>query len=275
MGVGANGGEGAGPTEEGDAVGGSRFRPAPGDARRRVIFWHLDHHPARMRLPVSPLVVALLLAGTSCARASQGGAGAADTAGASPASAGSGASAPVARPLATMAAQPVVVVPVQRLRADDATGWLAAAGPAPALLRALDDEITFAVRERGTASAWALPPDVVRTARRSPTLGIDPYVMPVDALLGRVPAELPPALIQPLRGIAALGGQRYVLVPAELRFARRADGQGVAVLHVALVDTRGARQVWAGDVHGDPASTFGRGLLTSLAEHFADLIAAP
>ena len=212
-----------------------------------------------MRLLVKSLAVVVLLAGTACARTAPPDA----------------AAAPAPRPLAGMAAQPVVVVPVQRLGAGDRLGWSAPAGPAPALLRALDDELAFALRERGTAPAWTLPPDVVRTARRSPTLGVDPYAVPVDALVGRVPPELPMALLQPLRAIAALGGQRYVLVPAELRFLPRADGSGEAVLRVSLVDTRGGRQVWAGDVRSDPAITFHRGLLTSLAEHFADLIAAP
>ena len=223
-----------------------------------------------MRLSVTSVVALLLLVAPACARTSGGA-----RAGAAAASAAD--VAPPARPLASMSAQPVVVVPTQRVHADDATGWLAAAGPRAALLAALDDELAFAVRERGTASAWAWGPDVVRTLRRSPTIAADAHALPVDALLGSrgTPPELPDALVQPLRGIAAVGGQRYVVVPAELRFVRRDDGQGEAVLRVALVDTRGARRVWSGDVRSAPASTFGRGLLASLAEHFADLIAAP
>jgi hypothetical protein len=51
------------------------------------------------------------------------------------------------------------------------------------------------------------------------------------------------------------------------------------VLHVALVDARGAQLRWAGDVHGDPAppdaALLSPAAAATLAARLADLIAAP
>jgi len=68
---------------------------------------------------------------------------------------------------------------------------------------------------------------------------------------------------------------RAVLIPVELRFDRLPSGEGVAVLHVALVDARVREVRWIGDVRSEPSPTFSRGLLSSLAAHLADLITAP
>lgn len=215
-----------------------------------------------MRRLLRPLVLVTLLAGAAaCGRKTP---------------AAAEAPAPALRPLEALAGQPVVVVPAQRLRTGDSLGWAAKAGAPRAYLAQLDDELAFAVRERGTASAWAFGPDVARAARRSPTVAGDPYALAVDPLLGEKPREdLGAGLVSQLRSIVAISGARYAVVPAELRFVRRADGQGEAVLRVVLVDTRGSRRVWAVDVRSDPAPGFTRGLLASLAGHFADLIAAP
>jgi hypothetical protein len=61
----------------------------------------------------------------------------------------------------------------------------------------------------------------------------------------------------------------------ELRFDRTPEGQGVAVLRLALLDGRVGDVLWIGDVRSAPASSFSREILTSLAAHSADLIAAP
>lgn len=190
--------------------------------------------------------------------------------------AGEAAAPVVRRPLAPFGGAQLLVVPAQRLRADDPLGWGAQAGAARPFLALLDDELARAVRDRGTGSAWTFAPDVVRAARRNPTLAADPHALAVEPLLDpRAEPDLPAALAGPLRGLVALGEARYVVVPAELRFVKRADGQGEAVLRVALVDARLSRRVWAGEVRSDPGTTFTRGLLASLAGHFADLIAAP
>jgi hypothetical protein len=65
------------------------------------------------------------------------------------------------------------------------------------------------------------------------------------------------------------------MIPVELSFDRIADGLGVAVLRLAVVDGRTTEIRWLGDIRSEPASTFSRELLTSLVARTADLIAAP
>jgi hypothetical protein len=47
------------------------------------------------------------------------------------------------------------------------------------------------------------------------------------------------------------------------------------VLHLVLVDARRSRPVWAIEVASEPAPSFSPALAASVAEHLADLIAAP
>lgn len=223
--------------------------------------------------PLAPLVALLFAA---CASAPDPAP--TDAVGGAP---GVAAAAPaVERPLSELASQRVVVVPVQRLRAGDSLGFAAAAGDPAAYLRALDDEITFALRERGLAGRWIMPGDAVRMARRNPTFGIDAHVLAAEEMRAGVrrgdPPDIPAALAQQLRTLVALGGEgtRLALVPGELRFAG-APGAARAVLHVVLVDTRRAQVAWEGDVFSDAAERFSPALLASVAGNLANLISAP
>ena len=224
------------------------------------------------RSPLTPLVALLLGA---CATAPDPAPGDSAVGGATEAPAPA-----IARPLADLAAQRVVVVPAQYLRAGDSLGFAAAAGDPAAYLRALDDEIGFALRERGLAGRWILPADAARMAKRNPTFGIDAYALDAGQMRAGVrrgdPPDIPVALAQQLRTLVALGGEgtRLALVPGELRFGG-APGAGRAVLHVVLVDTRRAQVAWEGDVYGDPVDRFSPALLASVAGNLANLISAP
>jgi hypothetical protein len=182
---------------------------------------------------------------------------------------------PPRAPLASFRVQPLVVTPVQRLRDGDAMGWLATAGEADAQLAALDEELATAARGRG-AAGWAMAAEVERSARRNPTMAPDPHALAIDELLpSRLPAQLAGPLGSQLRALVALGGQRHVLVPIELRYVRRADGLGEAVLRLVLVDTRLARPLWSTEVRSAPADAWSRALLVGVAGQFADLIMPP
>jgi hypothetical protein len=223
-----------------------------------------------------PLVAAPLVA---LAAACAGRAAAPATPGA-PAGTSTGAAAVVeapaprqaAAPFAPFRTQPMVVAPVQRLRGGDELGWSQAVGDPRAYLAALDGEIAAVLAQRGV-TGWTLAADVERAARRNPTVAPDPHRLAIEPLLVKGDADLAGPLAGQLRAMVALGGQRYVLVPAELRFARLTDGRGQAVLHLALVDTRLARRLWTGEIRSDPADTFSRALLAGVAGYFADLIA--
>jgi len=198
--------------------------------------------------------------------------------------------------------QPLVVVPTQQLRVVvGAPAWAPAGPDARAYLAALDDEIAAALRDRGVAGRWVLAEQVVRSARRNPTLASDPHALSIDPLLPRgqsadrgggagAGTELRDPLSSQLRAITALSEDaRYVLVPVELRFERApATGgagaaaptapsgpAGRAVLHLALVDTRAAQVRWAGDVASDEASSLSPAVAASLADRVANLAGPP
>ena len=154
-------------------------------------------------------------------------------------------------------------------------GWAAQIPRSRELLRALDSAIAGELAQRGLEKQWVYPPDLVRTARSNPTYAVDPYSLATDPL--RNPAVGPGAkigdpLATQLRTMIALHDSRAVLLPVELRFDRDKSGQGLAVLRAVLVDGRIGDVRWAGEVSSDPAPSFSRALLPSLAAHFADLV---
>ena len=187
---------------------------------------------------------------------------------------------PSIRPLAQLAAQHVVVTPTHSLRVIDPLGWVPKAPKPRDLLKALDDDIATTLGERGLKSQWVYPPDLVRAMRANPSYAIDPYALGVSPL--RNPAvvsgsQLGDPLATQLRTMIALQeGVRAVLLPVELRFeGDKASGHGLAVLRVALVDGRLGDVRWIGDVKSDSAPAYSRAVITNLASHLADLIAAP
>lgn len=218
---------------------------------------------------------------------------------------------PAGAPLAPFAAQRIVVVPTQRLRAGDSLGWAARAGEPASYLGRVDDEIVFTLGERGLGRLWMMPGDVVRALRRNPTFEVDPHALDVDQFLrrpGREEVEVTGAVRAQLRAITALGDARYVLVPTELRFepappaadagpAAPPDagagsagaglagaapvgatpaGAGRALLRAVIVDTRSAQVVWRGEVASDVVPGPSPRLAASLAMRLADLfVVAP
>jgi hypothetical protein len=188
---------------------------------------------------------------------------------------------PVARPLAPFTGQRVAVLPAQRLRPADSAAWGAQVPATRAYLGVVDSALAATLGERGLSGAWALPADVIRSAKRNVTYAADPYALAVNPLLpSRRPAstpDVPDPLATQLRTLVALNDARYALVPVELRFERQGGptGAGRAVLRVAMLDARSARIAWAGDVASDTASALTPALAASAATHFADLIAEP
>jgi hypothetical protein len=181
------------------------------------------------------------------------------------------------RPLAAVAGVPVIVLPVRGLVGQDATGWGAKIGPAREYLAKVDDEIAFALGERGVGSMWVFAPRLARSARRNPGYAVDPYAVAVEPI--RITERKPdeplgdPAASQ-LRSLCALHDARYALVPVQLSF-ETVPGGTRAVLHVVLIDTRAARIRMVRDLVSDPVASFTPALAAGVASRLADLIAAP
>lgn len=180
-----------------------------------------------------------------------------------------------ATPLASLAGQRIIVLPVHYLRATDTLGLSAQIAKPRDFLRALDDEIAFAMGERGLRSQWVFPEDLARAQRRNAGHATDPYALAAEVLRPtgprRIP-QLPDPLASQLRALVAVSDARYALFPVEVRF-ENAGGAARAVLHVALLDARASNVRWAGDVASDTMSTISPGLAASLANRLANLIA--
>lgn len=183
-----------------------------------------------------------------------------------------------ARPLAGIAGQQVIVLPVRYLRPGDSLGWADRVAAPRELMRSVDDDIARVLIERGQ-TGWVYAARVVSSAKRNAAFAPDPYALAAEAL--RPGVRRAPQLAEPLasqiRSLVALHEGRYALYPVELRFERptgAAGSTGRAVLHVALVDARLAQVILARDVAGDTASSPPEAT-ASLAGRFADLILPP
>jgi len=168
------------------------------------------------------------------------------------------------------------VLPVQRLRMT-VPDWSDKVGDPRAYLAKVDDEIAFAIRERGFRGKWALAPDLARAARRNPTYAVDPYAIALDPLM---PLERDPdkilgePLAGQLRAFAGLFDARYAFVPVELRLVPDSAG-GRAMLHVVVIDTRLRSLRWKGDVSGDLVRSFSPAVAAGIAGRVADLFTIP
>jgi transposase InsO family protein len=188
------------------------------------------------------------------------------------------ASADNGRPLAPFAARPLAFLPAQYLNAADSLGFIAQVGDPAVYLAQLDEEIAFALAARKAGKKWQGPAILARRMKANGPYGVDVYDVSSAPLRNprlNVALPLPEPLASNLRSLVALGTEsRYVLIPYEVLFMG-AKGAGRAVLKLALVDARGASLVWLGAVASDPVPKFSPALVASLAEHVADLVAAP
>ncbi len=157
-------------------------------------------------------------------------------------------------PTAGIAAQPVSVLPLTLLGADESLRWEAALGDRRVALAKADSVLGTLLKTRAPEVTWVLPDELRRAARRAPGIAPDPDQMGTAVLFRAPKLELVP---DPLRGelrtlaaLAGSGGGRYALVPAGLIFrpserggageaaAPGPHGAGSAELTVVMVDVR-------------------------------------
>ncbi|MDQ6718354.1 MAG: hypothetical protein M3Z17_08430 [Gemmatimonadota bacterium] len=185
-----------------------------------------------------------------------------------------GAASEVQRPLEQLAGQSIVVLPTQYLSFGDSLGWRGAIARRAEYLAGLDDEIGFALGERGLSRKWTFANAISRAARNNSTVIADPHALSAESLRGHI--EIEETLVEPLgsqiRSLLALGTGRFVLLPVELR-TESANGTGVAVLKLMLIDARLAKVKWIGEVKSERLRQFSPALAASVASRLADLIA--
>jgi hypothetical protein len=190
---------------------------------------------------------------------------------------GSPAESEVVRPLAAFAAQRMVVMPTARVRAADSLGWVKGLGGVEPAARKLDTSIVAVLDERGLASRWILPAELVRSYERNRTYAADPYQLAIEQVRPssfKAGGRYGDPLSSQLRTLIALHeNARFVFMPIELRFEREGAG-GHAVVRVALLDPRSAEARWVAEVKGSAASTPALALV-NVARSLADLFVAP
>jgi hypothetical protein len=182
----------------------------------------------------------------------------------------------VLRPLERMAAQQILVFPVQYLSSTDSLGWQQQIPNRATFLANLDDQIEAAMRARGLGHAWTFGREVERASRMNSILMQDARQLSAEWLRGRVIPEetVRDPLASQVRNLVGLKGSRYCLLPVELRLESH-GGTGVAILRVVMIDARLAQIRWVGEVASNSMSTFSPALTASVATHFADLVIAP
>ncbi len=184
---------------------------------------------------------------------------------------------PPARPLERLASEQMLVLPVQYLTFADSLGWSQGAPSSRSYLNTVDDEIAFALKQRGLAGRWTLAPDIIRAVERNPGYAPDPRALAATEIRwGQKDAgwELPEPLGSQLRTLVALTDARYVLFPVEMRIVG-SNGVGHAMLHLVIIDARRSQVQWSGDLAGSAETKFSPAIAADIASRLADLIAAP
>lgn len=182
------------------------------------------------------------------------------------------------RPLERLAAEHMLVLPVQYLTFSDSMGWSALAPSSRQYLATLDDEITFALSERGLRTQWKFAPDVARSVARNSNYAPDPYALAANQVRAGAKDkgdawQLSEPLASQIRSLVALTDARYVMLPVEVRLTG-GRSWGRAMLHVVVIDARRSQVQWSGDVTGMQATRFSPAIAADLASRLADLVAA-
>jgi len=183
---------------------------------------------------------------------------------------------PAEAPLNSFAAVPLIVLPTQGVRAGDAMGWAAKTGDRREFLASIDSALETAVKAKGLTS-WVLASDLARTARRNPTYATNPVdIRAADAvrfLERQRDSNIPEPVASQLRTLAGFHDARYAVIPVEVRFEPgAAAGTQRGILRIAVLDVRGSRLAFIGDIAGQDAPDYSPTLGAALARRLADLV---
>jgi hypothetical protein len=182
--------------------------------------------------------------------------------------------------LAAFSTRRLMILPTHYLRMGDSLNWAGQITDQTAYLSSLDDEIAFALSDRGVKKVWIFPTAIDAMVKRNEPYAPDPRAMAAQWLRypgpKRLPEQVPDPIASQLRTLVALqdGGQ-LVLLPVELRFESIPDGKECAVLRFVIFDAVRAKIIYMADIASDPQTSFGPALAASLAGHLADQLGPP
>jgi len=172
-------------------------------------------------------------------------------------------------PTAGIAGQPVSLLPLTLIVAEDSLHWTSQLGERRLALTKSDSIVGALLKARAPEVSWVLPEDVRRAAHRAPGVVADPDQMGTAVLRAESIKQVPDPLRSQLRTLAAVAGSggRFVVVPAALIYRRTGpqglpDGRGrsmypsaaaagTAELSVVLVDVRTGQVGWRTVARGE------------------------
>jgi hypothetical protein len=166
---------------------------------------------------------------------------------------------PATQTLATgpLTGQTITVLPLTLVVADPAlesdSSYVRYRDRRSGMLRA-DSLVGEGLQVRAPEVSWVLPPQLRKIARRSAGFVEDPDQMGQAVLRSPGMTKVPDPLRSSLRGLVALVGGRYALVPASLGFSPEPTGQVRADLSLVLADSRSGRILWRSLAHGRGSS---------------------
>ncbi len=129
----------------------------------------------------------------------------------------------------------------------------------------VDEELAFALRNRGREVLWAFPPDVEGALRRSPGLPARLRDLPVGIFLQVEVERVGDPLYGDIRRVAALTGADVAILPIQLRYHE----EGVYRITAAVLSVRTGRVAWFGVIQGGKGGAGEAATLASMAEALA------
>ena len=144
-------------------------------------------------------------------------------------------------PAASITGQTVAIVPITLVVADpslQADSVYAAYTDRRGALARADSLVGEAIVTRAPEVNWVPPRELRNIARRSAGYLVDPDQMGQAALRGPKILVVPDPLRSSLRGLMAVAGGRFALVPAAVGFGPEPDGRIRADLSLVMADTR-------------------------------------
>lgn len=123
-----------------------------------------------------------------------------------------------------------------------------------ALLVAANATLDSALRRDGREVTWLGLEEQRRSARRNPTLGIEPDRLPTQYLFNARIERIPDPLWAQIRTLAAVSNARYVVVPAAVKIAGT-PGALTAAFIMVLADARSGNVLARARAQGPAAAT--------------------
>ncbi|HXW96496.1 MAG TPA: hypothetical protein VEI47_02840, partial [Gemmatimonadales bacterium] len=101
-----------------------------------------------------------------------------------------------------------------------------------------------ALETRRPEVKWALPPELRKIARRSPTVAPDPDRMGQSLMRANSIDDVPEPLQSSLRSLVAMLNGRFALIPAAITFVPEQSGVVRSEVSMVLADSRTGKVVW-------------------------------